>query len=490
MGFVSGGRRRGVLRSAAARFVPHRSRQLTMYAKLHRIAIRAAVCLSALGGVSVANAGYAWPADPAGFVRSGPWGNGYGYAAGANDSTFGKIIHQQNGLKVNVAGRPVTMPVSYRFAQNAPRFAAAVIFAHPALRTAAGVAAMLGAANIFWDEAEKVWKGYNKSIQEIVPEYEYTVAVHPFNQNKFQSAEDACIAYFGSIGGRFLSTHSNRCFGYDKTGYPFDQPLSKTKIPCPAGWTSTPAGCLSPESQEQVRIQDKEDFVTRIINPDNNPGWPMPDTVPFELPYPTPLPVEPSPGPWVNPEPGTNPKHRPLFVPTGDPVPNPNYDPNAQPSPENQPWIQPGVRLNPSPAVNDPFRIDVKPVDRPKPNETPMPGPEPEVDPNANPNDKPKPDERPGLCDEYPDILACAKPELDTPEDEILKTSKDVSYTPDNLFGGGSCPANKTMSIGGQEMTVWDWDASCGYIQNYMRPVVLVLCAFAAFVIVSGGTRQ
>lgn len=455
-----------------------------MYAKLNRIAIRFALGLAALGGVSVVNAGYAWPADPAGFSRSGPWGAGPGYAAGANDSTFGRVIHQQNGLKLQVAGRAVTMPVAYRFAQNAPRYAAKALFLHPGVRTAIGLAAWLGVAEIFWDSATSTWKQLKTDTAP--PDYHYLVDYVP-DPGLSSTPEGACsnfAAVWGAQGlaiissevsnGRCLVRYKNKANMNDSV----NRGINRIDKPCPVGYERTPAGCI----RRSERVLSPEQFEEELFKRS------MPQTVPRELPPNTPLPVEPN--PKINPEPGQDPQHRPMFVPTGDPVPNPNYDPNAAPGPNNQPWIQPGVRLNPSPTVNDPWRIDVQPVDRPKEDGNPLLGPEPETNPDTGKDDKPKPEERPGLCDEYPDILACQKPELDTPDDEIPKTTKDVSYTPDNLFGGGSCPANKTMNIAGQQMTVWDWDASCGYIQTYMRPVILVLCAFAAFVIVSGGTRQ
>ena len=454
-----------------------------MYAKLHRIAICVALGVIALGCVPLVHAGYAFPSDPVGFVRSGTWGVGYGYAASANDSTFGKIIHQKNGLTVPVPGKAVTMPVSYRLAQNAPRIAAGVIFAHPAVRTASGIAAWLGVGKLIWDESGKIWRetGEKQPVGDLV---------WPYNGVIYYSPGDACDAAYArevydkgrnaNAGIQMVGTQAVNCLMRD-ISIQNSQPsifayVYAEKRPgsmqCPAGWEDTGAGCLSP-AVPQPQFEE-------ILAPKT-----MPQTVPKELPYPSPLPVEPQ--PYINPEPGSTPQTRPMFVPTGDPVPNPNYDPNAAPGPDNQPWIQPGVRLNPSPTASEPWRIDGQPVDRPKDTKEPMQGPESE----NNPNDKPtESKEQIDLCEKNPDILACSKPELDTPDDEIPKTNRDVSLQPENLFGGGSCPANKVMTVGGQQVTVWDWDQSCGYITGYMRPVVLVLCAFAAFMIVSGGARQ
>lgn len=99
-------------------------------------------------------------------------------------------------------------------------------------------------------------------------------------------------------------------------------------------------------------------------------------------------------------------------------------------------------------------------------------------------------EEEPDICEKNPDSLMCQKPDLDVPDGDIPKATRNVDYQPEDLFGGGSCPANKTMTTHGQQITVWDWGQSCSYIQSYMRPVILVLCAFAAFIIVSGGAKQ
>lgn len=93
-------------------------------------------------------------------------------------------------------------------------------------------------------------------------------------------------------------------------------------------------------------------------------------------------------------------------------------------------------------------------------------------------------------CEKNPEATRCKDIELDTPDGEIPKAEKSVAYTPESLFGGGSCPANKVMTLHtGQQLTVWDWDGSCPYITGGMRPIVLVLCGFAAFAIVAGGTK-
>ena len=101
---------------------------------------------------------------------------------------------------------------------------------------------------------------------------------------------------------------------------------------------------------------------------------------------------------------------------------------------------------------------------------------------------KPKPDEetqKPSeeetdLCKLHPEILACQ--ELDTPDDEIPKSTREIIYSEDTMFsGGGACPADKTMTLHtGQTVTVWNWQQSCDWITAYVRPILLVVASYIA----------
>lgn len=95
--------------------------------------------------------------------------------------------------------------------------------------------------------------------------------------------------------------------------------------------------------------------------------------------------------------------------------------------------------------------------------------------------------EKPDLCEKYPDILACSKPELDTPEGEIPKTQKELTYQEEDSFGGGTCPPDVFGSIGGQQYKLYDWQQTCGVVQNYLRPLILLLGAMGAlFILIPG----
>lgn len=98
--------------------------------------------------------------------------------------------------------------------------------------------------------------------------------------------------------------------------------------------------------------------------------------------------------------------------------------------------------------------------------------------------DKPK-DSR-SECEKSPKSAGCA--ELDTPEGEIPRSSRTVTYQAEDVFGGGSCPANLTANVGllRKSVTVWDWQKTCE-LALPLRALILALASFAAFLIVMPG---
>ena len=119
------------------------------------------------------------------------------------------------------------------------------------------------------------------------------------------------------------------------------------------------------------------------------------------------------------------------------------------------------------------------------------------------------------LCKKYPDSVACASKTkldelidaakktdcqkdpngvgctLDVPTGEIPKSSINITYAAESHFGGGSCPSNKTMQIhGGPSVTVANWTVICDQINSWVRPLVLVLAAFGALMVLAPGLRE
>jgi len=399
----------------------------------------------------------------------------WGYAKAANEAWVNNTVRNTDSL--NVGGQAVKVPALQRLAANAPRFAAAAIFNHPLIRTAAGVAAMLSAAKMLYDASTNTWREETPQTEKLRWAAAWGVYV--------SSAQEVCTYNHGSgeYGATAVMTSPTtaNCV-HNKDGRIVSQRTAEKTgtFSCPPGWTVTPAGCLSP-------AVDYPDFIEKVG------ATPMPQSVPNELPEGTPLPVK---QPVINPTPGDNPQPQPYFVPTGNPVPNPNYDPNADPVPENQPYFQPGVRIVPSPTFDEPWRVDIQPVNRPTSspdpksasdlNPTPATNPDPAQDPAKN--DKPKDEDKQDLCEKHPEILACQK--LDEPEDKPLENkTKEISIIPDSGWGAdnATCPASKVLHVQGREVSI-PYDLFCTYMKG-IRPIVLAMAWLtAAFILI--GVRE
>lgn len=85
-------------------------------------------------------------------------------------------------------------------------------------------------------------------------------------------------------------------------------------------------------------------------------------------------------------------------------------------------------------------------------------------------------------CDKYPSSLGCT--DLDVPDGTIPKTTKNIAYTAETWFGGGTCPADKYLTTHGQQIKVWDWQSTCSNLVTYFRPVLLIVAAVMAMFIV------
>ncbi|ABM40965.1 hypothetical protein Ajs_0721 [Acidovorax sp. JS42] len=415
----------------------------------------------------VAHAGYVQLAAPPGFSVSG---GGFGYAASANDAVFGRVIHQPSGLTTTVAGQPVKMPASYRLAANAPRVAAQVLFLHPGVRTAVGIAAWLSGAALTYDLGSKVWAKIEKGVKVGDVLYAYN-ADGPW----FTSAEAALAAYLETQAIYNFSFEAGSCEGSSCTYSRYSKSTGEFLGNHTLNLSTRKSGDETPDKYVPVTEQQ---FMDELA------ARPMPSTVPLELPKPTVLPVE---QPFINPEPGANPAHRPMFVPMGNPVPNPNYDPNSPAIPANQPYFQPGVRIVPSPTPSNPWQVDMQPVDRPVGSADPNPDPQP--DPEPGDGDKPRPEEQQSLCEKHPDIVACQRLGDVQPEALASKTVP-VSIQKDDGFGpaDGSCPAPKEFVILGKQMA-FRWDLICDFASG-IRPLLVGFAYLSAALAFLGLSRR
>lgn len=432
-------------------------------------------------GTTAAHAGYAQAKPPSAWSPSGFTG------PAANNSSFypGGV---RTSASINVGGKAVTMPANLRFASNAPRFAGAVLFANPYIRGAAAIAGWLGVAGLVYDAASGLWQKPDMQNPDFQPSDGYYWCSSPFNQipqtscpsdYRFLTSSQAVDHLYESCSVHFNYLTKGTCsisglsvsasWGGTHRTVKVKQSVSSS---CPSGWYVTPAGCVQNPPVKTVNEQEFLDALTQ---------HPMPAEVPRYIP--APLPVE-------------LPEMPPAFVPTGNPISNPDYNPQAEPSPENQPYKQPGVRIVPTPTPSSPWQVDLQPVNRAS--ETPDPKPEPEIDslpePGANPDPGTGPQTggpgttppgqtpaTPGLCDQYPDILACQKLDLEEPEKEELP-EQDISEKfsiVGGFYSSATCPAFPTIDM----LPGLSWQPFCDQLAR-IRPLVLAFAWLSAVMII------
>lgn len=441
-------------------------------AKFNRNAIRWLVAFAALGGFQVVQAGYATLPAPAGFAGSGA---NMTYAATSGDSVFGSLIRQKSTIGATLAGSEHRISTAARLSSAAPRVAALVVMQHPAVRLAVGavgVVSWLASAKLVYDVATGTWREsadpssgdvwYWTGPETGMQEFSSGMAACTAAMGKWGTTSGISYSMTGTVGNPVTSCSYNVLYNGNQinTGSYSVTPRKRTVEGCPNGWNQSPAGCLSP-------ILSEPQFIEKLASK------PMPQTVPLELPSPTPLPIDYP--PLINPSPGDNPQSQTLRSPTGAPVPIPNTNP--------QQYRQPYIDLIPSPTTDNPWRVDIKPGEVTSTDPNPVTNPQP--DPNAD--DKPTPEEDKSLCEKHPDILACSKPELDTPNVDIPKATKTITYQVEDAFGGGSCPVDVYTNIGGKNVRVYEWSRTCSVVITYLRPIILLLGAMGALFILSPG---
>lgn len=405
---------------------------------------------------------------------------------------------------VNVGGQFVRMPAAMRFASNAARFAAAQCF-KPGPTLAAAAAFWLIAIGLewYWDNDLQKWmRPADGSSQSDGYVYGASANLSGRSLSGYSSWDLLCraaavaeeqyyyslqtsavwhVTYAGSVASSYSCTGTVTRNGVDWGSMELTRNPSRSGSSCPAGWYQTPAGCLQKAPMQPVTQPEFEDALAPTKIP---PGVlpELPDGVPVEDPV-----INPQPLPYGQPY--------PRLIPVGDPVKNPDYDPNAEPSTQNQPYKQPITEIKPAPVPKtDPWRVDLTPKDMPVPSpdpaQNPKPNPEPDAQPDPNnPDSNSSPDRQPGLCELYPNILACAG--LDTPTGpDLPNKTVDVTVLPNSGWGAdnATCPAARHLTVQGRDIPI-PYDLFCEFMAG-IRPVILAMAWLSAAFIVVGGLKS
>lgn len=96
-------------------------------------------------------------------------------------------------------------------------------------------------------------------------------------------------------------------------------------------------------------------------------------------------------------------------------------------------------------------------------------------------DDAPTPEPQKDHCEQHPESAGCAR--LDVPEADIPSKTVTVDYSvEDTGLGDGSCPAPFPFSTSNGSYEI-DLSPYCDAMTDWVKPVFLAVCAFAAFML-------
>lgn len=403
--------------------------------------------------------GYSFPKVPGtpGTFKTGP---------AANDNTYKGSTVLTNGA-LNVGGQVVTVPVSMRIAANAATIGATFAFGNPAIF--AGLA-ITSAAYLYYKQNGLIvengeWVKDDQTICSTAPCFMYRLNAYGYDTGPQSSENAACVQFAAGVPRN--AGFSNKSGGVNYSRCKILQSFNGNQ------YNEYELGIekitIAPQTPKRVPVGDIE--FHEIMDP-----VPVPKDVPKELPdvpwpYETPV-INPDPStiPSTHPSPATAPSPNPFWLPTGDPVKNPNPDPANQPDT----WTQPGIRVKPSPTPQDPLRVDVQPESITKLD------PSPSVSDKAQKTEDTTPPETKSLCEEFPDILACAKLGNAPAPTAVPNVNKTAAITKDGGWGpeNGNCPAPRVLNLHFLTLTV-PWTLICNFATG-IRPFVIGLAFLGA----------
>lgn len=414
-----------------------------------------------------ANAGYALAKPPSGWVKSQD-----GIQMFKAPHTFpGNDGYFRTTATVNVGGRIVDVPAGLKVAANAASFAVPFIRSTPGGLIGTAVIQWLMMNGLSWDDAYQQW------VKEQI--------VAPDGATRFEVLAQTTgqTNYMGRYAGSCSASQPG-----DVTIQWSDASFTvyvRSAQPAPSGWgqftcsgsyggythnrTFSRAGCPSGAVLDiaigscgvsEVRPATEQDWQSITGE--------LPIAVAQELAVRMPLPVQ-------------LPEMLPQRVVLDSPVPVPATNP--------QQYRQQIVDIKPLPSLAEPWRVELKPgeVVTTDPVGLPDTAPLDEQSPAADPSDA-KLDPQ-SLCDLYPDVLACQK--LGSLEAEPLpEKTVPMSIEPTTGWGegGGSCPADRSVTVLGRQMSM-RWSLFCDFADQ-VRPIVIAMAWLSAVLGFVGLSRR
>lgn len=380
---------------------------------------------------------------------------------------------------IRFGGQRVMVSAWLRTAGNSGAYAARQGFAGKGGAVGRGLwKQMIAAAGLkwAWDELTQTWGTLpDNTVNPGDPIY----TVDP-PSGWHDSPKRACEKYLALLGrtGSYSRDENGKDWCNHESGR---WAIGKNVASCPAGWYWSSGQCLASINNRPLTQEEWMDKMASAPWPPDLPKY-LPDGVTVEDPV-------------INPRPSHLSPPAPFYVPMGDPVPNPAYDPSQPTSKDNAPQKQPGSEVTGGSAPGRPWRVNVRPVDKPitGPQDTQNPDPSKPPDPAADPASAPAPsgnkpsEKQPLLCEVFPNISACKElgtaPAAEKLQDQEINVNvaRDGGWGPDSA----ACPADRAFGHG--------WTFSYSMVCNFatgVRPIVIAFSWLAAGLMVVGVARK
>jgi hypothetical protein len=416
--------------------------------------------LSLLVSWSIVWAGLTWPSlafaayssvpSPPGYSGSGTARSYMRSAASTYTWAAGKVTA---ATSMSVAGRSVPMTVRFTAAANAAASMAQWLRINPAVSTGIAVASFL--APLLWNEGLDRWEKPGAATEIFIctePTKHGHACTHAGAKAHLEQHLGYSYPYILTPTNYVDTDHgSYMCRTFNFSRYHDFNGTTGTTGYMMCGTLETSYGAPIPATEEDW---------------DQIEAKPFPNAVPNEIEIPVPVHYPPALNPDEDDEPGT------LRVPVGEPYAIPGTDPLE--------YRQPVVDVVPSPSPDDPLRVDLQPKNlSPESPEDGLDDPEviDDLDENGDPVDLPPSK----LCEDFPDISACAKLG-DAPGSVTIPTvTRSLDFSEQVSFGPSTaaCPAAAPISNSHGVALEFSYAGMCAFMDG-IRPIVVGLAYLTA----------
>jgi hypothetical protein len=397
------------------------------------------------------------------------WGGAAGQWFFGGPGTQGATwVGSQANVSATFGGRQV--PAKLNLGSGAAQTIMRAALTTPYGRAASFIAFAV-AAGWAWSEAEQRW--YAQETEAAYADTVYFWVLGSSENPRFNSVGELCNAQSGSAyqGATRLVPGSSAAWpGNEQCQVYTDAPGTN-----PDYWQNVNQGVIARPGYTCGQVYSTHPTGAKVSVPQGH-GCPTGTTHPAtEVDADQLAQAQPLPDAVVNeaqqyvPLPQALPEVQPSRIPTGAPVPQ---------GTEPETYRQPVTDITPAPTTNEPWRVDATPREILGSSPTGVTDVQ-HLDGSQDPATE---EETPGLCDQYPDIVACQQLG-DPPSDDVPSRVEAVQYAPESIGGASGCPA--PIPMGDHQLSFTEF---CDNLTT-IRPLVILIGFFIAAMVIVNALR-